>query len=117
MSPSRRDPEIVAEQAYLDAVYERLEAMRVSASSVADAYNDVRRGGTHQARLERDIAVETTHRRLASIQCAPTSLAAPRTHSRRARARRAAGAEQRSRGSLCCSAGGARRSVVVGGGF
>ena len=74
MSPSRRDPEILAEQAYLDAVYERLEAMRVSASSVADAYNDVRRGGTHQARLERDIAVETTHRRLAALDIGDTPL-------------------------------------------
>jgi len=64
----------VAEQAYLDAVYERLEAMRVSASSVADAYNDVRRGGTHQARLERDIAVETTHRRLAALDIGDTPL-------------------------------------------
>lgn len=61
------NPEIAAEQAYLDAVYDRLEAMRESASSVAEAYADVRRGGTHQARLERDIAVETTHRRLAAL--------------------------------------------------
>src|SRR3954467_7505631 len=74
LSPSRRDPEIVAEQAYLDAVYDRLEAMRVSASSVADAYSDVRRGGTRQARLERDIAVETTHRRLAALDIGDTPL-------------------------------------------
>ncbi|MGZ6909202.1 MAG: HelD family protein, partial [Acidimicrobiia bacterium] len=74
LSPSRRDPEIVAEQAYLDAVYERLEAMRTAASSVAAAYADVRRGGTHQARLERDIAVETTHRRLAALDIGDTPL-------------------------------------------
>ncbi len=72
--PSRPDPEITAEQAYLDAVYERLEAMRASASSVAEAYADVRRGGTHQARLERDIAVETTHRRLAALDIGDTPL-------------------------------------------
>lgn len=72
--PSRIDPEITAEQAYLDAVYERLEAMRASASSVAEAYADVRRGGTHQARLERDIAVETTHRRLAALDIGDTPL-------------------------------------------
>jgi DNA helicase IV len=41
--------------------------MRESAESVAAAYEDVRAGGTHQARLERDIAVETTHRRLAAL--------------------------------------------------
>jgi DNA helicase IV len=63
----RSDPEIAAEQAYLDAVYDRLSAMRESAESVAAAYEDVRAGGTHQARLERDIAVETTHRRLAAL--------------------------------------------------
>ncbi len=74
MSPSRQDPEIVAEQAYLDAVYDRLEAMKSSASSVAEAYADVRRGGTHQARLERDIAVDTTHRRLAALDIGDTPL-------------------------------------------
>jgi len=61
------DPEVVAEQAYLDGVYERLDAMRRSAERVAEAYADVQAGGTHQARLERDIAVETTHRRLAAL--------------------------------------------------
>ncbi len=74
MSSSPQDPEIVAEQAYLDAVYERLEAMKYSASSVAEAYSDVRRGGTHQARLERDIAVDTTHRRLAALDIGDTPL-------------------------------------------
>ncbi|MEP6624101.1 MAG: UvrD-helicase domain-containing protein [Acidimicrobiia bacterium] len=74
MSPSRQDPEIVAEQAYLDAVYDRLEAMKYSASSVAEAYSDVRRGGTHQARLERDIAVDTTNRRLAALDIGDTPL-------------------------------------------
>ena len=74
MSSIQPDPEIVAEQAYLDAVYERLDAMRRSASSVAEAYSDVRRGGTHQARLERDVAVETTHRRLAALDIGDTPL-------------------------------------------
>ena len=97
MSPSRRDPEVVAEQAYLDAVYDRLEAMRVSASSVADAYNDVRRGGTHQARLERDIAVETTHRRLAALDIGDTPLCFGRLdlHRRLAVLRRAARGRRR----------------------
>ncbi len=70
----RSDPEIAAEQAYLDAVYDRLDAMRESAESVAAAYGDVRQGGTHQARLERDIAVETTHRRLAALDIGDTPL-------------------------------------------
>ena len=70
----RFDPEIAAEQEYLDAVYDRLDAMRESAERVATAYGDVRAGGTHQARLERDIAVETTHRRLAVLDIGDTPL-------------------------------------------
>ncbi len=65
--PTANDAEIAAEQQVLDAAYARLDAMRQSASRVAEAYSEVRRGGTHQARLERDIAVETTHRRLAAL--------------------------------------------------
>ncbi len=68
------DPEVVAEQAYLDAVYDRLDAMRRSAERVAEAFSDVRAGGTHQARLERDIAVETTHRRLAALDIGDSPL-------------------------------------------
>lgn len=71
----RSDPEIAHEQAYLDAVYDRLDAMRASAERVAAAYGDVRAGGTHQARLERDIAVETTHRRLAALDIGDAPLA------------------------------------------
>ena len=48
--------------------------MRESAERVAAAYEDVRAGGTHQARLERDIAVETTHRRLAALDIGDTPL-------------------------------------------
>jgi len=68
------DPEVAAEQKYLDVVYQRLDAMRRAAASVAEVYADVRRGGTHQARLERDIAVETTERRLASLDIGDTPL-------------------------------------------
>jgi DNA helicase IV len=71
----RLDPEVAAEQAYLDSVYDRLTAMRASAERVAAAYGDVRQGGTHQARLERDIAVETTHRRLAALDIGDAPLA------------------------------------------
>jgi DNA helicase IV len=71
-----REPatEIAVEQSYLDAVYARLDEMRRSAQSVADAFSDVRAGGTHQARLERDIAVETTQRRLAALEIGDTPL-------------------------------------------
>jgi DNA helicase IV len=58
-------PEIAAEQRHLDAAYARLDAMRRSAERVAEGYAEVQRGGTHQARLERDAASAYTRRRLA----------------------------------------------------
>src|SRR6185295_20074683 len=61
------DPELAAEQAYVDAAYARLEAMRAAAERVREAYSDVRAGGTHQARLERDIAWNVTQRRLSDL--------------------------------------------------
>ena len=63
----RHDPELEAEQAYVDAAYARLESMRAAAERVRAAYSDVRQGGTHQARLERDIAWDVTQRRLADL--------------------------------------------------
>jgi hypothetical protein len=35
--PSPHDPEIAAEQAYVDAAYDRLESMRAAAERVRDA--------------------------------------------------------------------------------
>jgi DNA helicase IV len=70
-----RDPELQAEQAYVDAAFERLDAMRAAARQVREAYADVQRGGTHQARLERDIAYEVTARRLASLEIGDNPLA------------------------------------------
>ncbi len=64
--PELRD-QIAEEQAYVDAAYERLDVMRAAAESVRGAYSEVRAGGTHQARLERDIAYEVTARRLAEL--------------------------------------------------
>jgi DNA helicase IV len=61
------DAELASEQAYVDAAYARLEAMRDAAERVREAYSDVRAGGTHQARLERDIAWNVTQRRLADL--------------------------------------------------
>ena len=63
----REDPELAAEQRYVDAAYARLESMRAAAERVRAAYSDVRAGGTHQARLERDIAWDVTQRRLADL--------------------------------------------------
>ncbi|HYV60169.1 MAG TPA: UvrD-helicase domain-containing protein [Acidimicrobiia bacterium] len=63
----RPHPELAAEQRYLDRAYGRLDEMRKAASRVAEGYGDVGRGGTHQARLERDAAAAHTRRRLAAL--------------------------------------------------
>ncbi len=61
------EDELEAEQRYLDVAYGRLDEMRRAALRVAEGYADVRRGGTHQARLERDAAAANTRRRLAAL--------------------------------------------------
>jgi DNA helicase IV len=70
----RDDPELAAEQGYVDAAYARLESMRAAAERVRAAYSDVRAGGTHQARLERDIAWDVTQRRLADLDIGDSPL-------------------------------------------
>ncbi len=72
--PSTTDPELAAEQEYVTAAYARLEAMREAAERVRGAYADVRAGGTHQARLERDIAWNVTQRRLADLDIGDSPL-------------------------------------------
>jgi DNA helicase IV len=72
--PDRIDPELAAEQAYVSAAYARLEAMRAAAERVRTAYADVRAGGTHQARLERDIAWDVTQRRLSDLDIGESPL-------------------------------------------
>ncbi|MET0626998.1 MAG: ATP-binding domain-containing protein [Acidimicrobiia bacterium] len=66
--------ELAAEQRHLDVAYARLDAMRRSAERVAEGYTDVQRGGTFQARLERDAAQAYTRRRLASLEIGDTPL-------------------------------------------
>jgi DNA helicase IV len=61
------DPELAAEQRYLDGAYARLDVMRRAAERVAEGYTEVQRGGTHQARLEREAAEAYTRRRLAAL--------------------------------------------------
>ena len=66
-SDPETDPELAAEQRHIDAAYARLDAMRRAAERVAEGYTEVTRGGTHQARLERDAAEAYTRRRLAAL--------------------------------------------------
>ncbi len=66
--------ELEAEQRHLDAAYARLDVMRRAAERVAEGYTEVTRGGTHQARLEREAAEAYTRRRLASLDIGDTPL-------------------------------------------
>ena len=79
--PRRRSPnserpssELEAEQRHLDTAYARLDVMRRAAERVAEGYTEVTRGGTHQARLEREAAEAYTRRRLASLDIGDTPL-------------------------------------------
>jgi DNA helicase IV len=65
--PSPAHPELAAEQAYIDAAYAHLDDMRAAAARVAAGFSEVGAGGTHQARLERDVADSVTRRRLAAL--------------------------------------------------
>jgi hypothetical protein len=68
-------PEIQAEQAYLDHAHERLEAMREAARSVASEVVALGAGGTFAARVERDIRVELSSRRLAALDIGDSPVA------------------------------------------
>lgn len=70
MTPTDLD----AEQAYLDYAYERLAAMRSAAADLRDYMLADSRGGTHQARYERDVFVETGLRRLDQLDIGNESL-------------------------------------------
>jgi DNA helicase IV len=65
--PELPSSELEAEQRHLDAAYARLDVMRRAAERVAEGYTEVTRGGTHQARLEREAAEAYTRRRLANL--------------------------------------------------
>ena len=67
-------PELASEQRHLDAAYARLDVMRRAAEQVAEGYTDVTRGGTHQARLEREAAEAYTRRRLANLDIGESPL-------------------------------------------
>src|SRR5262249_24481762 len=61
------DSELEAEQRHLDTAYARLDVMRRAAERVAEGYTEVTRGGTHQARVEREAAEAYTRGRLANL--------------------------------------------------
>jgi DNA helicase IV len=66
--------EIDAEQAVVDRAYRRLDDMRADARAIAGDVLDQGAGGTHAARLERDVRVAVTERRLAALRVGDAGL-------------------------------------------
>ncbi len=80
-------PDLESEQAYIDNAYGRLAAMRDAARRRLEAVLDQGKGGTHQARQERDVIVRTSLQRLDQLEIGRHSLcfgridrAAPESH-------------------------------------
>jgi len=67
-------PDLASEQAYIDNAYQRLAAMRDAAQRRLEAVLDQGRGGTHQARQERDVIVRTSLQRLDQLEIGRHSL-------------------------------------------
>jgi DNA helicase IV len=66
-------PELAAEQAYLDRAYALLEASREAATRLSSMV-EVGRGGTEQARFERDVIWDTMLHRLSQLHLGDASL-------------------------------------------
>jgi DNA helicase IV len=66
-------PDLEAEQAYLDYAYECLEAARRRAAALGSMV-EVGRGGTEQARFERDVIWDTIVNRLRELELGDASL-------------------------------------------
>ena len=66
-------PDLEAEQAYIDHAYECLEATRAAASRMTNLV-EVGRGGTEQARFERDVIWDTMLQRLTQLDLGEAAL-------------------------------------------
>ncbi len=69
-----QNPDLVAERRYLERANERLEAMRRSAREMMEAALATPRGGTHQARAERDVIVRQSLARLEQLEIGDQAL-------------------------------------------
>ncbi|HZU75008.1 MAG TPA: AAA family ATPase [Acidimicrobiales bacterium] len=67
-------PDLPAEQSYIDRAYEGLEAMRESARQMLRSVIALGKGGTPQAREERDVIVRTSLHRLEQLDIGRESL-------------------------------------------
>src|SRR5690606_20891244 len=77
-TPTRTDlvsshPELVSEQAYIDFAYRCLEAAREQATRL-ESMVEVGRGGTEQARFERDVIVDNVAQRLKELELGDAAL-------------------------------------------
>lgn len=61
-------PDLASEQAHIDRAYEALEEMRREARRLVDSVIGQSQGGTHAARFERDVFVQTGLERLERLQ-------------------------------------------------
>ncbi len=68
------NPDLEAEQAHIDHAYQQLEAMRAAARGLLESVLDQGRGGTPQARAERDVLVRTSLQRLEHLNIGDQSL-------------------------------------------
>lgn len=67
-------PELDAEQEFVDLAYGRLDAMRSDANSMLEGVLDLGRGGTFQSRTERDVIVRTSLARLEQLDIGDQAL-------------------------------------------
>jgi DNA helicase IV len=68
-----RHPDLAAEQAYIDHAYACLESSRAAASKLTSMV-EVGRGGTEQARFEREVIYDTVVNRLTQLQLGDAAL-------------------------------------------
>lgn len=62
-----RPDSIESEQKYIDDAYLRLESLRERAQAIEDGFDEVGRGGTHQAKYEKDAAISLARSRITTL--------------------------------------------------
>jgi len=62
-----RADDIDSEQEYINKAYERLDDLRQRAQAIEDGFDEVGRGGTHQAKYEKDAAISLARTRIATL--------------------------------------------------
>lgn len=68
------NPDLAAEQKFLAHAYDRLESMRRAAQEMMESVLSTPKGGTHQARAERDVVVRQSLNRLERLEIGDQAL-------------------------------------------